>query len=51
MSDIKDTRIILTHNRATYSKLIANINEEKLKTIPLNSGTRQTVHFLPFYSV
>jgi hypothetical protein len=38
--------------KAIYSKLVANINVngEKLKAIPLKSGTRQGFTFLPTYS-
>lgn len=39
--------------KAIYSKPIANItlNGEKLKTITLKSGTRQSCHTLPIYSI
>jgi hypothetical protein len=39
--------------KAIYSKSVANIkvNGEKQEAIPLKSGTRQGVHFLPTYSI
>ena len=39
--------------KAIYSKPIANIkfNGEKLKAIPLKSGTRQAAHSPPSYSI
>ena len=38
--------------KAIYDKPIANIilNGEKLKTFPLRSGTREGIHFHPYYS-
>jgi hypothetical protein len=39
--------------KATYSKPVANIklNGEKLGAIPLKSGTRQSCHSFPTYSI
>ena len=39
--------------KAIYSKPIANIklNGEKLKAIPLKSGTRQAAHSLSIHSI
>lgn len=41
--NIRDTRDIPQHNKVTLQEAIANINlnGEKLKVIPLKSGTRQ----------
>ena len=38
--------------KAIYDKPTANIilNGEKLKTFPLRSGTREGIHFHPYYS-
>ena len=39
--------------KAIYSKPVANIklNGEKLKAIPLKSGTNKAAHFLPTYLI
>ena len=39
--------------KAIYSKPVANVklNGEKLKAITLKSGTKQTAHSLPTYSI
>ena len=44
--------IYLNTVKAIYDKPIANIilSGEKLKTLPLRSGTRESVHFHPYYS-
>ena len=44
--------IYLNTVKAIYDKPTANIilNGEKLKTFPLRSGTREGIHFHPYYS-
>ena len=50
LKEIMDTRNIPKHNKAIYSKPTVNIklNGEKLKGIPIKSGTRQDCPLFPY---
>jgi hypothetical protein len=52
LGKIRNTRYILKHNKVNLQQAytLHEINGEKLKIIPLKSGTKKAVHFFHIYS-